>query len=113
MKWGKYKIEYTHSGRDDMRKMKRYILEEFKYREYAENFSKKMKAAADSLKTLPTGYDTTEFQYRGYDIYLKPYYTYQIFFVIDEISHVVTVLRVLHDGMDWKMILKQWLCEND
>ena len=46
-----YKIEYTHSGRDDMRKMKKYILDTFKYRELGENFTKKMKEAAKELKT--------------------------------------------------------------
>ena len=55
MKWKKYKIEYAHSSRDDMRVIKKYILHKFKYREYAENFTKKMKAVAETLKTLPTG----------------------------------------------------------
>lgn len=113
MKWKKYKIEYTHRGRDDMRNIKRYILQKFKYREYAENFSKKMKAAAENLKTLPTGYDITEFRYKGYDIYMKPYHSYQIFYVIDEVTYTVKVLRVMQDGMNWKEILKQWLCEDD
>lgn len=61
MKQGKYKIEYTHSSREDIRAKKLYILKKFKYREYADNYSKKMKAAAESLKTLPKGYDTTGF----------------------------------------------------
>ena len=113
MKQGKYKIEYTHSSRDDIRARKWYILRKFKYREYAENFSKKMKAAAESLKTLPTGYDTTGFQYRGYDVYLKPYLTYQFFYVINESTKTVTILRVLQDGMNWRMVLDQWLCESE
>ena len=46
-----YKIEYTHSGRDDMRKMKKYILDTFKYRELGGNFTKKMKEAAKEQKT--------------------------------------------------------------
>lgn len=37
----KYKIEYTFSSRDDMRKMKKYILDTFEYRELGENFTKK------------------------------------------------------------------------
>ena len=54
MKKDKYKIEYTFSSRDDMRKMKKYILDTFKYRELGENFTKKMKEATEGLKTLPT-----------------------------------------------------------
>lgn len=108
-----YKIEYTYSSRDDMRKMKKYILETFKYRELGENFSKKMKSATKDLKTLPTGYDTVGFKYRGYDIYLKPYRTYLFFYIVDELTQTVTVLRVMQDGMNWKFILKRWLQENE
>lgn len=109
MKMDKYKIEYTFSSRDDMRKMKKYILDTFKYRELGENFTKKMKEATEGLKTLPTGFDTVGFQYRGYDIHLKPYRTYLFFYVVDNEKKTVTVLRVMQDGMDWQFILKRWL----
>lgn len=109
MKKDKYKIEYTFSSRDDMRKMKKYILDTFKYRELGENFTKKMKEATEGLKTLPTGFDTVGFQYRGYDIHMKPYRTYLFFYVVDEEKMTVTVLRVMQDGMDWQFILKRWL----
>lgn len=109
MKMDKYKIEYTFSSRDDMRKMKKYILDTFKYRELGENFTKKMKEAAEGLKTLPIGFDTVGFQYRGYDIHLKPYRTYLFFYVVDNEKKTVTVLRVMQDGMDWQFILKRWL----
>ena len=108
----KYKIEYTFSSRDDMRNMKRYILDNFKYREYGENFTKKMKEAAEGLKTLPTGFDTVGFQYRGYDIYMKSYRTYLFFYVVDEQRQTVTMLRVLQDGMNWEYIIERWIREN-
>lgn len=104
-----YRIEYTFSSRDDMREMKRYILDTFKYRELGENFTRKMKEAAEGLKTLPTGFNTVGFQYRGYEIHLKPYRTYLFFYVVDEEKKVVTILRVMQDGMDWQFILNQWL----
>ena len=107
-----YKIEYTHSRRDDMRKMKKYILDTFKYRELGENFTKKMKEAAKELKTIPTGFDTVGFQYRGYDIHLKPYRTYLFFYIVDEPTQTVTVLRVMQDGLNWEFILKRWLQSN-
>lgn len=109
----KYKIQYTFSSRDDMRKMKKYILDTFKYRELGENFTIKMKEATEGLKTLPTGFDTVGFQYRGYDIHLKPYRTYLFFYVVDNEKKTVTVLRVMQDGMDWQFILKRWLKENE
>ena len=38
----KYRIKYTYSSRDDIRGMKKYILDNFKYRELSENFTKKI-----------------------------------------------------------------------
>lgn len=107
----KYEIKYTHSSRDDIRGMKRYILENFRYRELGENFTRKIKAAVDGLRAFPKGHDTTGICYRGYDIYLKPYRTYLLFYIIDDDLSVVTILRVLQDGMNWQYILKHWIKE--
>lgn len=96
-----------------MRKMKKYILDTFKYRELGENFTKKMKEATKGLKSLPMGYDTVDFTYRGYEIYLKPYKTYLFFYVVNEETRTVTILRVMQDGMNWRIILNHWLQDND
>lgn len=106
-----YKIKYTRSSAQDIRNMKEYILRTFKYRELGERFTEKMKVATSKLKTFPKGYGTIDFQYRGYDIYLKPYRTYLFFYIVDEANATVTILRVLQDGMNWKFILKRWLEE--
>lgn len=82
----KYRIRYTYSSRDDIRGMKKYILESFKYRELGENFTKKIN---------------------------KPYRTYLLFYIVDEGRLVVTILRVLQDGMNWQYILKRWVREQD
>lgn len=58
------------------------------------------------MDTLPTGYGTTGFQYRGYDIYMKPNSNHLLFYTVDEEKMVVTVLRVLQDGMDWEYLIK-------
>ncbi len=107
----KYKIKYTYSSRDDIRGMKKYILDNFKYRELGENFTKKIKTAVDGLRAFPGGHNATGINYRGYDIYLKPYRTYLLFYIVDEKLSVVTVLRVLQDGMNWQYILKRWIDE--
>ena len=104
-----YRITYTHSSRDDVREIKKYIFDTFKYRELGTNFTKKIKEAAKGLKTLPAKHNTIGFLYRGYKIYLKPYRTYLIFYVINEKKKIVTILRVLQDGMNWQVIIKDWL----
>ena len=107
----KYKIKYTYSSRDDIQRMKKYILENFKYRELEESFTKKIKTAVDGLRAFPEGYNATGVHYRGYDIYLKPYRTYLLFYIVDDDLSVVTILRVLQDGMNWRYILKRWISE--
>lgn len=39
----KYKVVISQSGKLDVKEKKKYILQQFKYREYAENFCKKIK----------------------------------------------------------------------
>lgn len=109
----KYRIKYTYSSRNDIRGIKKYILDNFKYRELGENFTKKIKAAVDGLRILPTGYNMTGIRYRGYDIYIKPYRTYLLFYIVDDELAVVTILRVLQDGMNWQYILQRWVREKN
>ncbi len=108
----RYKVVIAQSGKMDVLNKKRYIIENFKYRDYAQNFSAKIKKAAQELDTFPTGYGIIGFQYRGYDIYMKPISNHLLFYTIDEDEMVVTVLRVLQDGMDWEYIIKHWIESN-
>lgn len=105
----RYKVVIAQSGKIDVKNKKRYIIQNFKYREYAENFSLKIKKATEELAILPTSHKVTGFQYRGYEIYMKPQSNHLLFYTIDESRDVVTVLRVLQDGMDWEYIIKQWI----
>ncbi len=105
----KYKVLITDIAKEDIKEKKKYILRNFKYREYAEHFSRKIKKAVQELDTLPDGYGTTGFCYRGYDIYLKVYKNYLLFYTVDKSTATVTVLRILQDGMDWENIIRQWI----
>ena len=87
------------------RKLTKYILDTFKYREYAENFSKKIKKAIKELDLFPKGYEVTGYVIEGLSIYYKPYSTYLIFFVVEDST--ITVIRVLKDRMYWQSIIKK------
>ena len=100
MEYKKYKVVIAQSGKLDVKEKKKYILQQFKYREYAENFSKKIKKAVLALDTLPTGYNTTGFRYRGYDIYMKPCESYLLFYTVNNETHTVSIARILYGGMD-------------
>lgn len=72
----KYKIAISKDALLDIKSTKKYILDTFKYREYAENFSKKIKTAIKGLDSFPKGYESTGYVIEGLNIYFKPYSTY-------------------------------------
>ena len=105
----KYQVVIAESAKRDVAEKKNYILEHFEYRQYAEDFSQKMKKAISQLDTFPTGYAVTDFQYIGYKIYLKPQSGCLIFYTIDEQKSAVTVLRILQNRMNWRYIIWDWI----
>jgi Plasmid stabilisation system protein. len=107
----KYKVVIAQSGKGDIQAMKKYIIENFKYRELAENFSRKMKNTMKKLDVFPEAHKPTDFEYRGYRIYLKLANSYLLFYVVNEKKKIITVLRVMQDGMNWKFIIKRWIGE--
>ena len=101
----KYKIVLSKDALQDIKNTKTYILQTFMYREYAENFSKKIRSAIKALDPFAEGYEKTGFNIEGLEIYYKPYSTYLIFFVVEEA--MVTVIRVLKDRMYWQAIINR------
>ncbi|MGN0289330.1 MAG: type II toxin-antitoxin system RelE/ParE family toxin [Lachnospiraceae bacterium] len=101
----KYKIVLSKDALQDIKNIKTYILETFKYRVYAENFSKKIKAAIKALDPFAEGYEKTRFTIEGLEVYYKPYSTYLIFFVVEDA--IVTVIRILKDRMYWQAIINR------
>lgn len=105
-----YSIRFVPSARNDLTKMKRYILNKFKYLEYGENFDTKIAEATKIIKNSPTSFKATEFTYRDYWIYMRCINTYLFFYIVD--NSKISVLRVLKDGQDWKRIISLWLKKN-
>ena len=103
-------IRFVPSARDDLERMKKYILSEFKYSQYGVNFDNKIKAASNLIKNSPTSYQSTEFRYKGHDIYMRCVKSYLFFYVVDD--NKISVLRVLKDGMNWEYIMKMWIVKN-
>ena len=89
----KYKIVISKDALWDIKSTKKYILDTFKYREYAENFSKKIKKAIKELYSFPKGYETTGYVIEELSIYYKPYSTYLIFFVVEDSTITVISMK--------------------
>lgn len=94
----KYKIVISKDAFLDIKSTKKYILDTFKYREYAENFSKKIKKAIKELDSFPKGYEATGYVIEGLRIYFKPYSTYLIFFVVEDSTIFVKDITKIHMG---------------
>lgn len=101
----KYKVCLSKEALTDIKKTKQYLLTTFQYREYAEDFSRKIKKAIKELSTFPKSYETTDYKIEGLQIYYKPFNTYLIFFVIENTT--ITVIRVLKDRMYWQTIIQE------
>lgn len=82
-----------------------YMIEEFKNQKAALDFLDRYDEKIQGLMTFPFGYRGVGFEYRGYEIRLKPYDTYNIFFVVDTDSREIIILRVLKETEDWQTIL--------
>ncbi len=93
-----YKVVISKVAVNDITAIKKYILHTFHYREYAENFSKRVKKAIQDLSIFPQSHIETEYVIKGQNIYFKVCDTYLIFYVIEE--ERITVIRVLKDRMN-------------
>lgn len=103
-----YRIVIAQSAKEDIKAMKTYILQQFKYRELAEAFSQKIKKIIMNLNIFPESHRSTGISHRGYDIYLKAHDTYLIFYTIHHTSRTITILRVMKKGMDWQYHIRLW-----
>lgn len=99
------KIVLSKTALQDIKATKKYILDTFQYREYAENFSRKIKRAIRSLTPFAEGYEKTGYVIDGFSVYFKPYSTYLIFFIVD--GTTVIVIRVLKDRVYWQSIINK------
>lgn len=61
----KYKVVISKDTLLDIKSIKKYILDTFKYRDYAENFSNRIKKAIRELDSFPKGYESTGYVIEG------------------------------------------------
>lgn len=107
-----YKLAFTAVAREDQKNLKRYILKQFKYKQYGKNFDAKMRSAYKAIKTVNNSIEPLKIIYRGYDVYLLPHKTYLFFYIVDESIKTITVFRVMQDGMNWVPTILRWISQN-
>ncbi len=102
----KYSLIETKESIEDVAHLAVYMIQEFKNHKAAFDFLEKYDNEVSTLSYFPFGYRGISFEYRGHEIRLKPFDTYNIFFVVDNTENTITILRVLKNKQDWKSILR-------
>lgn len=100
-----YKVRETSEAIADVSNLAIYQIEEFKNAKAAIDFLDTYDKKIRSLETFPFGYRGISFTYRGYEIRMKPYDSYNIFFTVDIKAREIIIIRVLKQLQDWKQIL--------
>lgn len=100
-----YNLIQTIEARNDLDNLVFYMIYSLMNGQAASHFLAQYKKQIQNLTIFPFGYRGIGITYRGYEIRIKPFLTYNIFFVVDRQTHQITVLRVLKDRQNWKNIL--------
>lgn len=100
-----YRIRTTKEVGKDIDNLVAYMICSLKNGQAASTFLDKYDMQIRGIATFPFGYRGTGFKYQGYEIRMKPFSSYHIFFVIDAKKCQITILRILKDRQDWKTIL--------
>lgn len=102
----RYNIMETNEVIQDVIDFAYYMIDKFQNKKAAEDFLDAYDDEVSGLDMFPNGYRGIGLEYRGYEIRIKPFDTYNIFFVVNEEKHEVTILRLLKDKQNWNWILK-------
>lgn len=102
----KYSITETDETISDVINFAKHIKYHFGNPKAAEDFVNAYDSVSEKLSVFPHGYRGIGLEYRGYEIRIKPFGTYNIFFAIDEENHEIVILRVLKDLQNWNRILQ-------
>lgn len=101
-----YKVVVTQEALEDISDLAKYIIDTFKNQKAANDFLDAYNRQVEVLRTFPIGYRGISIEYRGYEIRLKPFDTYNMFFVVDDRMRQIVILRLLKNLQDWKQILR-------
>ena len=102
----RYRLLETREALDDVEGFAEYIVKNFNNIDAARDFLDKYDREVERLKNFPFGYRGVSFEYHGYEIRIKSFDTYNVFFTIDTLGKNIFILRVLKDRQDWKSIFE-------
>jgi plasmid stabilization system protein ParE len=63
-------------------------------------------ATTANMAIFPNGFNTTDIEYRGYIIHILPFGNYNLFYIVNDESKEVYILRILYQKQSWQRILR-------
>ncbi|MDD5797062.1 MAG: type II toxin-antitoxin system RelE/ParE family toxin [Clostridiaceae bacterium] len=99
-----FRIVLTWEAIYDLTDIADYIEDEFGISR-ADYFQKEIKKELEMLTVLREAFPKTQIMYRGYVIHKKPFPPSIVFYVIDDQTKEIHILRVLREERDWKRIM--------
>lgn len=100
-----YKLQQTLEAKQDVRNFTLYMILILKNKIAADNFLTQYEKQMFVLPVFPYAYRDIGYTYQGYAIRIKPFSTYNIFYVVDDTTNQITILRILKNRQDWKYIM--------
>jgi len=101
-----YNIRETNEAINDVSSLAAYMIEQFANHKAALDFLDRYDLEALRLTSFPFGYRGISIEYRGYEIRIKPFDTYNMFFIVDTTDNIIYILRVLKNLQNWQEILR-------
>lgn len=86
-----YKLIQTREARDDLEDLVAYMIYSLKNEQAARSSLNQYEKWIQNLAIFPFGYREIGFKYRGYKICMKPFSSYNIFFVVDAKTYQIII----------------------
>ena len=63
-------------------------------------------ATIANVAIFPNSFSSTDIEYRGYVIHILPVGNYNLFYIVDDESKKIYILRVLYQKQNWQRVLR-------
>lgn len=103
----KFCVIYSPSALDDLRAIYSYIAYELKSAQAAINQTNRIRKQVRSLDSMPRRYSKVDWDpWASMGMHKLPVDNYAIYYLVDDDSLVVTIIRIFYGGRDIKGIIQ-------
>ncbi|MBD5497534.1 MAG: type II toxin-antitoxin system RelE/ParE family toxin [Lachnospiraceae bacterium] len=102
-----YKVIYSPAAFDDIRNIYLYIAQEIQVPDTAQNQVNRIRKKIRSLDFAPNRYSLVEWEpWKSMQMHKMPVDNYVVYYLVEEQTDTVTVVRIFYSGQDVKSIIR-------